>query len=424
MKLKALLLMVLFSASQAICQEAPGSLVLLNGQYFDGEVMQSFSHLVVRDGDIVSVDGQLPSSVTKTYDCQGKFVIPGLTDAHVHLMGNPTVQRIGLSARANLESSLVFGVTTQLDLFMSVETMNVLRAFQEEDPSALPNFMTAGPCLATVGGHGSRGGYVVGAMQSATKQTQRLMEADVDFIKIIHQLEWDKINHSQEDLNNMVQIAHENGKKVFMHTAHNQDIEMGLMAGVDIFAHNCMERIPDYLLEAMVQNSAAMVPTQTVYKVMMKGMEEEYLNNSYFRSHLPKAYGAVLDSGAIAAGEVSKAYADRDSSYEHMMDNLRRFVAFGGVILAGTDAGNTHTYYGYSLHHELAEYAKAGIETKEVLRSATYNLFDFFPDLKTGRIEPGFKADLVILNADPFLDIKNTLNIDQVIRAGKLVKMP
>ncbi len=64
------------------------------------------------------------------------------------------------------------------------------------------------------------------------------------------------------------------------------------------------------------------------------------------------------------------------------------------------------------------------METKDILRSATYNIHDYFPDLRTGCIAPGFQADLLILNSDPFLDIRNTLDIDNVIRAGVTVEMP
>ena len=281
--------------------------------------------------------------------------------------------------------------------------MEELRRSVGSSPSVFPHFKTAGPCLSTPGGHGSRGGFVVGAMQTAQGQVEKLVEADVDYFKIIHQMNWDKINHSQDDLNTMVSVAHEAGKKVFMHVAHNVDIEMGLIAGVDVFAHSSMQRIPDELLKKMV------------------GIEASYLENQYFLDHMPPAYESVIHPKEILAGELSEGYAALDTAYENILYNTARFIELGGVVLAGTDAGNTHVYFGYSLHNELSEYVKSGCTEVEALRTATWNVHILFPDLNTGRIEKDFFADLVILNGDPTTDIQNSLSINTVLRNGKIV---
>jgi len=92
----------------------------------------------------------------------------------------------------------------------------------------------------------------------------------------------------------------------------------------------------------------------------------------------------------------------------------------GVPILAGTDTGNPFCFPGFSLHEELALLVIAGLTPVEALRSATLNPAKFFGLDKTlGTIEQGKIADLVLLNANPLEDIRNTQRINAVIANGR-----
>jgi imidazolonepropionase-like amidohydrolase len=87
--------------------------------------------------------------------------------------------------------------------------------------------------------------------------------------------------------------------------------------------------------------------------------------------------------------------------------------------LAGTDLGSNGIVPGRSLHDELELLAGAGFSTAEALRSATLAPAQFLGlDDSLGQVAPGFLADLIVLEADPLADIRNTRRIAAVIRAG------
>jgi len=93
----------------------------------------------------------------------------------------------------------------------------------------------------------------------------------------------------------------------------------------------------------------------------------------------------------------------------------------GVPILAGTDTGNPFCFPGFSLHEELALLVIAGLTPVEALRSATLNPAKFFGlDQTLGTIEQGKIADLVLLDANPLLDIRNTQKINAVVSNGRL----
>jgi len=93
----------------------------------------------------------------------------------------------------------------------------------------------------------------------------------------------------------------------------------------------------------------------------------------------------------------------------------------GVPILAGTDTGNPFCFPGFSLHDELALLVIAGLNPIEALRSATLNPAKFFGlDQTLGTIEQGKIADLVLLDANPLSDIRNTQRINAVVSNGRL----
>jgi hypothetical protein len=102
--------------------------------------------------------------------------------------------------------------------------------------------------------------------------------------------------------------------------------------------------------------------------------------------------------------------------------NLKRLWDAGAIVAAGTDAGNTRTLHGPSLHREFVLMEQAGLTPMQILVSATRNGAQLFGRDDIGGIRAGMQADLVLLDADPLADIKNTRRIHAVIRGGTLFK--
>jgi imidazolonepropionase-like amidohydrolase len=108
---------------------------------------------------------------------------------------------------------------------------------------------------------------------------------------------------------------------------------------------------------------------------------------------------------------------------QNVFYNLKKIHEAGITVAAGTDAGNIGTLHGPSLHRELELMAEAGLESMDILVSATLNgarVFSKNPEF--GTIEAGKLADMVILNADPLQDISNIHKIELVIKNGWVFK--
>jgi imidazolonepropionase-like amidohydrolase len=115
--------------------------------------------------------------------------------------------------------------------------------------------------------------------------------------------------------------------------------------------------------------------------------------------------------------------AQSKKRFEVMLQIVRQMHRAKVPILAGSDAPNPNSYPGFSLHDELVFLVRAGLSPFESLATATRNAAEFMGKLnETGTIEPGKLADLVLLDADPLADIRNTRKIRAVVTSGRLLE--
>jgi hypothetical protein len=115
----------------------------------------------------------------------------------------------------------------------------------------------------------------------------------------------------------------------------------------------------------------------------------------------------------------TEADFERATRANHKQAALVRAMHEAGVpLLAGTDSNA----FGFSLHRELEALVEAGLRPGEALQTATINPARFAGlDRETGRVATGYAADLVLLDANPLQDIRNTRSIDSVILRGQLL---
>jgi imidazolonepropionase-like amidohydrolase len=92
----------------------------------------------------------------------------------------------------------------------------------------------------------------------------------------------------------------------------------------------------------------------------------------------------------------------------------------GVPMMAGTDSPDPYVFPGFSLHDELVLLVQSGLTPAQALRAATYNAALFMGKSEYGTADKGMVADLVLLDADPLLDIHNTQRISAVVLGGKL----
>jgi imidazolonepropionase-like amidohydrolase len=107
---------------------------------------------------------------------------------------------------------------------------------------------------------------------------------------------------------------------------------------------------------------------------------------------------------------------------EHCLAVVRELHKKGVTILAGTDVGVSYQLPGFALHDELSLLVKAGLSNMEALQAATVNPARTFNLMDQGAIQPGMRADLVLLDANPLETIENTRKIRAVVAAGRMLE--
>ena len=345
---------------------------LTNVRVFDGRQLQPPSTVVI-DGDRIGSD---PSGA-QVIDGEGGTLLPGLIDAHVHITG-----------RANLEQLAAAGVTTALDMGSDPAVTTTLRNLP-----GLTDLRTAGwSAIAPGSMHAQMTGRKPETLISAPEQAEQWVAARVaegsDYIKIV--VGSPGADHSQATLDALVAAARAHSKLTVAHAAAFEAVTKSQAAGVSVLTHVPLDRATD---EATVARAKAgdrrLIPTLT----MMEGLARA-------------AVRPGLDYGASRASVTAMYRA-------------------GVPILAGTDAnqlpGPAAVPHGTSLHHELELLVDVGLTTVDTLRAATTRPARYFGLGDRGVVEPGRRADLLLIDGDPVHDIKATQAIRRVWCGGVLL---
>ncbi len=390
---------------------APKSMVIKNVRIFDGKEIIPSGTVVIKDGKIIQVgrDVSIPEGA-EILNGKGHTLLPGFFDCHTHVW---TAQ--------NLQQSLIFGVTTVVDMFMDIKAMAEIKKNQENGQSTDMAYLISPGNLATApGGHGTQYGMPIPTIDNPA-EAQNFVDARIaegsDFIKII----WDdgtayNMPMPTLDLKTVkavIEAAHKRGKMAIIHAATLQQCRQAMEAGVDGLAHLFFtnDHDPDFGRLASGQKTF-IIPTLTVVRGADLGSErgKGISEDPYLQSFLMPNDFIML--------KLALPFSSEDGSYPAAQKALRQLKAENVPILSGTDAPNPGTTYGASLHHELELLVESGMTPTEALRSATSIPADIFDLKDRGRIKSGYLADLVLVEGDPTQDIKNSRRIIRVWRAG------
>jgi imidazolonepropionase-like amidohydrolase len=406
--------LVLFAQQKA-------DMVIFDGQYFDGKTFVHFAEMVIEGGRITHISNKKLKYVgDTTIDAKGKFIIPGLTDAHVHLQGRPGKGDGYVMFSLYTHCALRAGVTTQWDLFSA----------KYRDMAKMPGkfsqyfgtVLNAGPCLTVPFGHGAgiTNPAQLKTVADAEKWALQLAtDTAIDFIKIIYQRHSSKNAMTEEQMKKIVAVVHQHNKKVLAHIDHSTDAIECALAGVDALAHIPMNKMRDGEIDTLKNSGIYIIPTYTVYQASYDGMPLSYASDSLLRAtaHPDDLRGLF---GRPMPPDSKKELWPFEVDYSY---NLKKIIEKGIPILAGTDAGNYAVFYGYALHNELEQYVNHGMTAVAALNTATTDINSFLPAYKKGKIAEGYSADLVLLNANPLENITNTKKIHLVINNGAAIQI-
>jgi imidazolonepropionase-like amidohydrolase len=411
--------------------------VLKNFTLIDGtgRAPAAASALSMEDGRIVWVGpvAQLKAPASATVvDLSGKYVIPGLIDNHVHLgLVHDVSQDIKFYSRDLVEQQLkiyaAYGVTAVQVLGTDKDEIFQIRADQRKNGTDVARVYTSGQGLVFKGSYGGvpNLNHPVATPDEARKAVDEQVAKGVDFIKLWVDDEFGDLpmRMPPEISKAIIDRAHQHHKRAIAHIFYLENAKTLADQGVDGFAHSVRDQPVDQaLLDSMKRHGTAQMAATLSREASFTYTKLPFLDDPFFaRSVTP----AALKTLASEERQKKLASAPHFSQYKQVLetaiDNTRREVKAGVNYGVGTDSGPAGRFAGYFLHWELELMVQAGLTPMQVITAATANNAKLIGAKDLGTLEPQKTANLVVLNADPSKDIRNSRSIHAVYVAGKSV---
>jgi imidazolonepropionase-like amidohydrolase len=403
------LALLLGSASgAALAAPADAPTLIQNVQVFDGLRAVGRHSVLIEAGKIANPDFKGKARAgTVIVDGTGKTLIPWLIDAHVH-------------AIYDLATPLLFGVTTQLDMFSAPQANTEIKAATKAGTNReVADLYSSGYLATAPGGHGTEYGLPVPTLtkpeQADAWVAARIAEGS-DYIKIIAE-PGSSFGRKLPTLDvatikAIVEAAHKRGKLAVVHIQDYASAVDVLNAGADGLAHLFIDKEADAAFAKLAKEKHAfIVPTMSVFEVFAGRSGGVALLET-------SALSGLLGKQAVTTLK-TKMGQDRSAQFDAREKSSMAMLLNAGVpILAGTDSGNPGTWYGLSLHRELDLLVSAGLTPSQALTAATAATAKAFHLTDRGRIAKGLIADLVLVEGDPTQDIKAAHNIVEVWKGG------
>ena len=375
---------------------------------FDGSRMLRRTTVIVRDGMIRAVgpDVAIPPSA-RVVDGKGKTLLPGLFDAHTHLG-----VRI---AEAFLRDALTFGVTTELEMGGSEASLGLRKKIASGETVDGADLRTAGIVVTVPKGHPTQMDGPAIPTLAPGDDVQAFVDARIaegaDYIKIVYDHAFPTLTKQQ--LEDVVAAAHRRNKLVVAHILTQRDARDAIAAGADGLVHVFADSPPEAdFAEFAARHHVFVVPTLAVIESATGASDKSWWQNapnvvSYITPSMRRALDMTMPPGIGAKLKLAHAQA--------AVGALRRA---GVPVLAGTDAPSPGLAHGLSLHRELELLVLSGLTPSEALASATSEPARAFGFHDRGRIAEGLRADLLLVNGDPTVDIRATRDIVGVWKLG------
>jgi imidazolonepropionase-like amidohydrolase len=415
-------LLVLLLVLSAGCAEANDDIVAYIGAtLIDGTGAAAISDavLVVDAGLVTNVGSaavvRIPRGATEV-DVSGRFIMPGLIDAHAHV-GDTRGLESGHYSEANVLEQLHlfarYGITTVVSLGDDREAGIHIREAQ-----AVPSLDRARLFVA--------GAVVTGdTPEEAVSVAEANAQMGVDFIKFRVDDNLGTVEKMPPEVYEaVIAKAAELGLPVAAHVYYLEDTKDLLRAGIDFVGHSIRDLPVDAEIVAMLRESDVCYCATLMREVstFVYESEPEFFHDPFFLAEVDSSIiGALLDP--VRQESVRRNHAAQQ--YKAALDVAKRnlgLLSAGAVRIAmGTDAGPPGRFQGYFEHLELEMMAEAGMSNADIIRASTGEAAACMGLEDIGTLEVGNWADFLVLGADPLEDIKNTRSIEQVYIAGNLV---
>ena len=418
----------LLVVSVCFAQQPPApsiSQAILAGRLIDvrtGDI-HNRAYILIAGDRVQSIAEAAPAGIP-VIDLSAYTVLPGLIDAHGHILSNPTSQNFATHLRTSIPQATVWGVYN-LRLWLDHGFTSVRDAC--EGPADYPQFAlrdsvkrglilgpritAAGSCISVTGGHGDgsplpadldlpRRPNVADTVDDVDHVVRRDIKYGADWIKLmatggvmdpISDFHVQELSEAQ--MAEAVIVAHRAGKKVMAHAEGSEGIKAAVRAGVDSIEHGTM--LDEEGARLMEEHHTWLVPTLYC-----------------FQHDMETGLSKGRDPDSFAKGQ--EIMAAQGPAFKRALDHHIRIVY--GVDDADVDE---------SVSKEFGALVRGGLSTLGALQAATINAATMLgKDKDVGTLEPGRYADIIAVKGDPLSDITVMEHVDFVMQGGQIIKDP
>ena len=420
---------------------APGTIAFTNARVIDGTGGPAIEQatIIVKNGKIDAIG---PSATVKApadatvVNLTGKTVMPGMINAHAHIDPDLSVKqppnRDEMIQRLKLYAT--YGVTSVMTL--GFETYDEADGFYLRDMQRLgigpiatdaPRLSASGrPILFRPGPTGNE------TAEGARIDVDRHVPLKADFIKL--HLDGTPLDLKPDVLAAAIDESHKHGLSTAIHIVYLKDAKLAIERGVDVIAHSVRDQdIDAATIAEMKRRNVALIPTLArdrsvfVYESLPDFFKDPFfLRGTAVYKH---EVDVLSDPARQQRMRTDPAVQDSKKQLAQGIRNLKILSDAGIAIAMGSDSSsiperNLGRWAGYNEHLELELMVNAGLTPMQALTAATGTAARVMKLAGVGTLQPGNWADLLVLNANPLMDIRNTRQIDSVWIAARKVATP
>ena len=362
--------------------------------------------VIVRDGRIATIGPTASTTVPDDalrIDGTGKFLMPGIAEMHGHVPFQP-----GALANATMFLYVANGITTLRGMQGSPYHLT-LREQVARGEVLGPRFYAAGPQMGANIRTPAIGDSVARAQKAAGYDLLKIQEG-------MPLAAYDVVVKTAKEL----RIPFGGHVPDSVGLLHALESGQGTIDHLDNYLETLSKTMTPATLAAITKRSgAAMVPTMPLWEILFIPPDSATLATRPELRYMPKATVATWFR-TIAAGGRIQGDSARRAFKQGRLGMLRALNEARVPILLGTDAPQTFSVPGFSIHREMQSMVEAGMTPYQVMASGTRNVAVHFGTLKeTGTVETGKRADLLLLDANPLTTVANVQRRAGVMLNGR-----
>jgi imidazolonepropionase-like amidohydrolase len=360
--------------------------------------------------------------------------MPGIVNLHAHI-GNTVdlTQDAKFYSRKSIEENLrtyaLYGVTTVQSLGTDQDLIFQVRNEQRGGRPSVARVYTAGQGFVFKGGYGGLAGTTseYSRVEDIEPAVARLADRKVDLVKLWLDDELGTLPKMPPAMTQaIIESAHKHGLRAAAHIFYLEDARRIVDQGVAGLAHSVRDKPVDQaLIDSMKKHGTWQMAATLSREASMFAYDRtpSFINDSFFTRSVSQTTIQLLSNPARQATNAAVPhFKEYPAFFETAKRNLKKLADSGVKYGMGTDTGPPGRFPGYGEHWELELMVEAGLTPMQALIAATRNGAEFLGAKDLGTLEKSKWADLIVLNANPLTNIKNSRSIHSVYVAGNLVQ--